>query len=367
MIFGRATLLISAVLAFAELVHPAFSSPADGPYIRLEGGATLPANMPASGTAGLKFNFVPENGPIAGGAVGLRMTPFRLELGVDWMSTNAGKGQFSNDAGLGIAAGTTSLSGKTVPLGGTIQNIPVMGNFYVDFPNRTPFEPYLGFGVGFTAFSFKNVTTGGTRLINSSQRVFAYQPIVGVNVTITDQVTAGVQYRYFKSIDPSVTDVAGHRFTIENAAHNVLASLTYHFFAPAPPPTVAQPAPAPQPAPAVAAPPLPPPPASREYLVFFDFDSSKLTAAGQRTADGAIAAYQQNRASPIIVRGFTDLVGSDSYNLVLSKKRAMTVAAYMSAHGVKQTDMSVDWEGKANPRVQTTAAEPQNRRVEIHM
>ena len=67
------------------------------------------------------------------------------------------------------------------------------------------------------------------------------------------------------------------------------------------------------------------------------------------------------------MRGYTDLVGSDAYNLELSKRRAMEVYNYMSAHGVKPADMGIDWEGKANPRVQTDKPEPQNRRVDISM
>jgi outer membrane protein OmpA-like peptidoglycan-associated protein len=103
------------------------------------------------------------------------------------------------------------------------------------------------------------------------------------------------------------------------------------------------------------------------YLVFFDFDSSKLTAAGRRAADEVVIAYRRDPSSDIEVRGYTDLVGTDTYNLALSKRRAMTVYDYFIAQGIKPTDMGVDWFGKANPRVQTPKKEPQNRRVEIEM
>jgi outer membrane protein OmpA-like peptidoglycan-associated protein len=108
-------------------------------------------------------------------------------------------------------------------------------------------------------------------------------------------------------------------------------------------------------------------PAPHTYLVFFDFDSAKLTAAGRRAADEVVIAYRQEPASNIAVRGYTDLVGTDAYNLALSKRRAMTVYQYFVEHGIKPADLGVDWYGKANPRVPTAQREPQNRRVEIQM
>ena len=158
----------------------------------------------------------------------------------------------------------------------------------------------------------------------------------------------------------------------------MLASLTYHFFAP----TAAQAAEAPaapppngmrEPVPALGlalAPEMIAPmasPAAHTYLVFFDFDSAKFTAAGRRAAEAVVIAYRQDPSSNIVVRGYTDLVGTDAYNLALSKRRAMTVYEYFIAQGIKPADMGVDWFGKANPRVPTPKKEPQNRRVEIEM
>jgi outer membrane protein OmpA-like peptidoglycan-associated protein len=336
---------VAAVLCAAALVEivaaAASANPADGPYLRLEGGATLPSNMSATGPSGLDFNLSPSDGPI------------RLEVDVDWMHS--------------------SITSSAPALTGTVQNIPVMMNGYVDWVNRTRFEPYLGFGVGFTAMTLKANAPGGARLIDSSERVFAFQPLVGVNLDLTDQVTVGVQYRYFRSVDPGLITAASQRFSVTNASHNVLATLTYHFFSPAPPPVEATSAAettiAPTfraPTPMLAAPPVAGA-APRMFFVFFDFGSAKLTAAGRRSANEAITSYQQDPSNAVEVRGFTDLVGSDAYNLELSKKRALTVYDYFTAHGVKPSDMGIDWEGKADPRVQTDKREPQNRRVEIQM
>jgi outer membrane protein OmpA-like peptidoglycan-associated protein len=350
----------------------AFASPGDGPYIRLEGGATMPMKVLASGSSGLNFSFKPSVGEIGGAAFGWRLAPVRLEIDADWSHAGVSSIHYGNDAGLGAVVGKPSFSGTTVPVSGSIQNVPVMLNGYFDLVNHTRFEPYVGVGVGFSTVRLHDITANNAmRLINSSAKTtFAFQPIVGANLQVSDHVSVGLQYRYFRSLDPQFTDRAGHRFTINNSAHNVLASLTYHFAAPSVPPAatpvavaVAAPAPpAPPAAPAVVARPAP-----RVFLIFFAFDSARLSATGRQAADAAIASYRQDPSNMIVVRGFTDLTGSNRYDLALSKQRAMTVYNYLTAHGVPATEMGVDWLGKAYPRVATDKAEQQNRRVEIEM
>lgn len=249
-----------------------------------------------------------------------------------------------------------------------------MANGFLDIVNGSRIEPYVGFGLGMTMLSIHATGASGT-LVNASTHTFAFQPMIGVNLALTDQLTAGLQYRYFKSVDAWLGANNGQRIEVSNSANIVLATLTYHFFAPraapasgaATEPALATPAPAlattaPAMAPAAVAKPAP-----HMFLVFFDFDSAKLTAAGRRSADEAVLAYKQNPTNDIEVRGYTDLVGTDAYNLELSKRRAMTVYDYFAAHGVKPADMGIDWEGKANPRVDTPKPEAQNRRVEISM
>jgi outer membrane protein OmpA-like peptidoglycan-associated protein len=64
-------------------------------------------------------------------------------------------------------------------------------------------------------------------------------------------------------------------------------------------------------------------------------------------------ADQQDPTNNIEMRGYTDLVRSDAFNLEFSKRHAMTVDDHFAAHSVKPTDMCIDWEGKANPPVGT--------------
>jgi OOP family OmpA-OmpF porin len=377
MALGRLALTAGAICALAA---PCLAETADHPgdfYLRAEGGFSFASGMDASGSAGPIFTETPGNGPVFGGALGLRLTPIRIELGLDFMRRDTGKIHFINDGGLGTAQGIGNLSGQTVPASGTIQNIPVMANFYYDFETGTPFEIYLGMGIGASALTLHNVSTSGAQLFNTSQLVFAYQPMLGANYAMTDQLTLGLQYRYFATANATLRDASGHVFSVPTASHNILASLTYYFSPPQSPPAaqalpVAQAGAQPSEAPAAmtmsgAHPATGVRPARKEFLVFFDFDKATLNAAGRRIIDEAVAAYRRNKTNTIVVRGYTDAVGTVPYNLDLSRRRALAVYHYMTAKKVAAADMGIDWQGKSNLRVPTPRREPQNRRVEIEM
>jgi OmpA-OmpF porin, OOP family len=358
--------------ALGALAMPSYGHAApraDGLYLRGEAGLSIPLEMSASGSAGPNFTESPGRGPIVGGAVGLRLTPIRIELGLDFMRHDAGSLHFASDGGLGVAAGAGNLSNRAVSASGTVQNVPVMANLYYDIDTGTPLEVYVGIGVGLSDLSLHDVSSAGARLFDGSDLVFAYQPMIGVDYALNDRLSIGLQYRYFATTAAHFHDTAGHAFSVASASHNILATVTYAFAAPTPPPTSAAPA---TPASAAAAPrPTPPKPAPhrarREFLVFFDFDKASLTASGRRVIDDAVLAYRHDKSNTIVIRGFTDAVGSAAYNLELSRKRAMAVYRYMIEKKVAPGDMGVDWQGKEGLRVLTEQREPQNRRVEIEM
>jgi OOP family OmpA-OmpF porin len=129
---------------------------------------------------------------------------------------------------------------------------------------------------------------------------------------------------------------------------------------------------APPPAtPVVAAPPPPPPaavPGKQMFIVFFEFDKSALTADGAKVVDAAAAAFKTGK-SGVAIAGYTDLSGTQQYNLALSHRRADTVRAALVKDGVPAGAIDESWHGKENPRVPTAdgVREPQNRRVEVTM
>ena len=123
----------------------------------------------------------------------------------------------------------------------------------------------------------------------------------------------------------------------------------------------ARPAPAAAPAPAA-------PPAPRQFIVFFDFDRSNITAEGARVIQQVIASYRQ-KAGPVSVVGHTDRSGTPQYNQGLSVRRANSVKAALVRGGIAAGQVSTAGRGESEPRVPTPdgVREPQNRRAEIRI
>jgi OmpA-OmpF porin, OOP family len=338
----------------------------NGLYLRGEGGWSHLNDMKGSGggtNSGPSFDSKENDGYIAGGAAGWKFGQLRAELGLDYSDHGVSSITVGNDGGLGARLHTASLSGATASPSGHVHVLDGMVNGYWDFRTGTPFVPYIGIGVGAARASLDSFSVAGKPLSNSSDTVFAYQPMVGVRFLVTDNIALGVEYRYFATVQPTFKDSSGQPFKGRIESHNVLANLSYFFGAPpaAPAPVVA---PAPVPAPVAV---VVPPPPTQTYVVYFDLGRATLSPQGRRVADTAIVAFQQSNANHIELAGFTDTSGSVRYNEDLSRRRAETVRDYLVSHGVPLSDMAVSWHGEAGQRVPTPdhTVEAQNRRVEI--
>jgi OOP family OmpA-OmpF porin len=78
-------------------------------------------------------------------------------------------------------------------------------------------------------------------------------------------------------------------------------------------------------------------------------------------------ANRPPRLAGVELTGHTDTVGSDTYNMRLSKRRAGSVAAELEKNGIPADEIAIFAKGKRDPLVPTADSmkEPQNRRVEI--
>ncbi|RQU09654.1 OmpA family protein [Burkholderia cenocepacia] len=101
----------------------------------------------------------------------------------------------------------------------------------------------------------------------------------------------------------------------------------------------------------------------------FATDHATLTPTARESLDRLLSERAERTYSLVTVTGFTDSVGSDDYNLALSKRRAESVAAYLKAHGLKTDSMTVSGRGKADPVASNATPEGRasNRRVEIRL
>jgi outer membrane protein OmpA-like peptidoglycan-associated protein len=106
---------------------------------------------------------------------------------------------------------------------------------------------------------------------------------------------------------------------------------------------------------------------SEAEMVFFDFDKSTLKPAAQRIVDTVVAELMRNPDLRVEIVGHTDSIGTEQYNMGLSRRRAEAVASYITTAGVARDRLSVDWKGESQPLVPNTSPQnrAQNRRVVI--
>jgi len=102
--------------------------------------------------------------------------------------------------------------------------------------------------------------------------------------------------------------------------------------------------------------------------IFFEFDSAVLRPQFHAELDQVGGYLRDNANTYVVLAGFTDSVGSEEYNLGLSRRRAESVAGYLQNNAnIAEDRIVTDWFGKLNPIAGNDTAEGRrmNRRVEI--
>lgn len=98
--------------------------------------------------------------------------------------------------------------------------------------------------------------------------------------------------------------------------------------------------------------------------VTFAFNSSELTPEARRVLAQQANWIRQFPELRFSVYGHTDLVGSNSYNQALGKRRAQAVVAFFASQGISRNRLEalVSY-GKTRPVVATPGPEEANRRT----
>ncbi|MFA9500844.1 porin OmpA [Mannheimia sp. E30BD] len=101
--------------------------------------------------------------------------------------------------------------------------------------------------------------------------------------------------------------------------------------------------------------------------VLFDFGKSSLKPAAASSLDAAHAEISNlNLANQAVqVNGYTDRIGSESFNLKLSQRRAETVANYIVSKGTNPANVTAVGYGKANPVTGNTCDAVKGRKALI--
>ena len=99
----------------------------------------------------------------------------------------------------------------------------------------------------------------------------------------------------------------------------------------------------------------------------FDFDKATLRPENRELLSKVVGILLTARDYGIYVYGHTDDIGSEEYNLELSKRRAQAVRDYLVEDGITPGIITTNGFGKSKPVVSGTSAmaRAKNRRVEI--
>jgi OOP family OmpA-OmpF porin len=189
-------------------------------------------------------------------------------------------------------------------------------------------------------------------------------------VNDTFGLQADVRQQWSRAKGGVSKNLDGSNISNNETVSSTLVSLggIFRFGAPKPMPIVAatEPAPAPYvapepapvaelaPAPVVVAPPCKPKfetvTISAEKL--FGFDKSKLQEGAKPILDGVVAKLKEHEEFKLVmVSGYTDRIGSETYNQKLSERRANEVKEYIVSQGIDASRLQAIGKGESEPVV----------------
>ena len=77
---------------------------------------------------------------------------------------------------------------------------------------------------------------------------------------------------------------------------------------------------------------------AESYVVYFDFNSSRLTPAARAKLDSLVDVIKNSETvSNVNIVGYADMIGSNDYNYRLSQRRANSVKNYLASKGYYNT------------------------------
>ncbi len=350
----------------------------DAGYHIMEDGINAESDL-----TGNNWNFEVNDGWAAFARLGYRFNPnWRVELEGGYRSGDVGTVRaVSGDNGVcNITPGT----GPCYSPDGDITSTTLMANVIYDFGfEYWGVRPFVGLGAGVNHVNTDIVGRHrNNRLVgfaaDDSSTKFAAQAIAGLAWSISDRANIDLTYRYltgdaeFASVSSVPAYAQGNFQGDYDNSHTVTLGLRYAFGAeeappPPPPPYVAPPAPTPVAPPPPPRPVAPPAPTARQFVVYFDWDRSDLTAEARSVITAAANYAKTGSPTRVLVVGHADTSGSAAYNVGLSNRRARTTADALVAQGINGGVISLNGVGETQLAKATAdgVREPLNRRSTI--
>lgn len=101
--------------------------------------------------------------------------------------------------------------------------------------------------------------------------------------------------------------------------------------------------------------------------IYFDLDAKDLIPRTKRQLNIVANLLKADKTKKLTITGHTDALGTDLYNLALSKERADAVMSFLAQSGVEPAQMNIVGYGETQPRLPNTADDgsdsPEGRRA----
>jgi outer membrane protein OmpA-like peptidoglycan-associated protein len=101
----------------------------------------------------------------------------------------------------------------------------------------------------------------------------------------------------------------------------------------------------------------------------FNVGKSDLLPGAYRNLIALAVTLKEHPNYRAIINGYTDSMGSEEKNLILSENRARAVADYLISQGIDRNRLEIRAHGESDPIASNATAEgrAQNRRVDIQI
>jgi len=109
--------------------------------------------------------------------------------------------------------------------------------------------------------------------------------------------------------------------------------------------------------------------AESAFFIFFEQNSNELSPKAIEKLDRIYEILANNSAAKLTLNGYSDSIGTPSYNQMVSEIRAISVKSYLSGKGIKPSRMMTFGHGAQKFIASNKSAEGRrlNRRVEIEL
>ena len=131
-----------------------------------------------------------------------------------------------------VSGSTTPIlsQGSLTAFSGTSRARAAMLNGYAQLGDGNQTKFFAGAGLGYARFEARNYAlASGVPFLNGRDKGLAWQLLAGVREPLSDRVSIGVKYRYFRTKSFALTDELDRSISGRSTFQNVQATLSYAF------------------------------------------------------------------------------------------------------------------------------------------